>query len=201
MYEKMHIHKAIMLIVSQNLSNYDMNIPEDAIFRINLAWVNNIEELTKILKKHSSHQIFLDLPINRTKPPDNSYLIDDLIPIINNNENIEYLAISNVDDELIISNFLEKLPNHTKIVPKIESPKGISNINNIVDKLPYENKIIMLDHDDLFSSLKKLGEPDSKFVDYIEKLTTFCTKNNILLLRTVGVIFSDTEKRLTQYMK
>lgn len=201
MYEKMHIHKAIMLIVSQNLSNYDMNIPEDAIFRINLAWVNNIEELTKILKKHSSHQIFLDLPINRTKPPDNSYLIDDLIPIINNNENIEYLAISNVDDESIISNFLEKLPNHTKIVPKIESPNGISNISNIVDKLPYENKIIMLDHDDLFSSLKKLGEPDSKFVDYIEKLTTFCTKNNILLLRTVGVIFSDTEKRLTQYMK
>ena len=201
MYEKMHIHKAIMLIVSQNLSNYDMNIPEDAIFRINLAWVNNIEELTKILKKHSSHQIFLDLPINRTKPPDNSYLIDDLIPIINNNENIEYLAISNVDDESIISNFLEKLPNHIKIVPKIESPKGISNISNIVNKLPYENKIIMLDHDDLFSSLKKLGEPDSKFVDYIEKLTTFCTKNNILLLRTVGVIFSDTEKRLTQYMK
>ena len=201
MYEKMHIHKAIMLIVSQNLSNYDMNIPEDAIFRINLAWVNNIEELMKILKKHSSHQIFLDLPINRTKPPDNSYLIDDLIPIINNNENIEYLAISNVDDESIISNFLEKLPSHTKIVPKIESPNGISNINNIVDKLPYENKIIMLDHDDLFSSLKKLGEPDSKFVDYIEKLTTFCTKNNILLLRTVGVIFSDTEKRLTQYMK
>ena len=197
----MHIHKAIMLIVSQNLSNYDMNIPEDAIFRINLAWVNNIEELTKILKKHSSHQIFLDLPINRTKPPDNSYLIDDLIPIINNNENIEYLAISNVDDESIISNFLEKLPNHIKIVPKIESPKGISNISNIVNKLPYENKIIMLDHDDLFSSLKKLGEPDSKFVDYIEKLTTFCTKNNILLLRTVGVIFSDTEKRLTQYMK
>jgi len=201
MCEKMHIHKAIMLIVSQNLSNYDMNIPEDAIFRINLAWVNNIEELTKILKKHSSHQIFLDLPINRTKPPDNSYLIDDLIPIINNNENIEYLAISNVDDESIISNFLEKLPSHTKIVPKIESPNGISNINNIVDKLPYENKIIMLDHDDLFSSLKKLGEPDSKFVDYIEKLTTFCTKNNILLLRTVGVIFSDAEKRLTQYMK
>ena len=59
-----------MLIVSQNLSNYDMNIPEDAIFRINLAWVNNIEELMKILKKHSSRQIFLDLPINRTKPPD-----------------------------------------------------------------------------------------------------------------------------------
>ena len=201
MYEKMHIHKAIMLIVSQNLSNYDMNIPEDAIFRINLAWVNSIEELMKILKKHSSHQIFLDLPINRTKPPDNSYLIDDLIPIINNNENIEYLAISNVDDESIISNFLEKLPNHTKIVPKIESPNGISNISNIVNKLPYENKIIMLDHDDLFSSLKKLGEPDSKFVDYIEKLTTFCTKNNILLLRTVGVIFSDAEKRLTQYMK
>ena len=201
MYEKMHIHKAIMLIVSQNLSNYDMNIPEDAIFRINLAWVNNIEELMKILKKHSSHQIFLDLPINRTKPPDNSYLIDDLIPIINNNENIEYLAISNVDDESIISNFLEKLPNHTKIVPKIESPKGISNISNIVNKLPYENKIIMLDHDDLFTKLIKNNETSDSFQKYIRRLVKYANDNDITLLRTIGVIFSDDEKRISDYVR
>ena len=30
-----------MLIISQNLTNYEVDIPQDAIFRINLAWINN----------------------------------------------------------------------------------------------------------------------------------------------------------------
>ena len=201
MYEKMHIHKAIMLIVSQNLSNYDMNIPDDAIFRINLAWVNNIEELTKILKKHSSHQIFLDLPINRTKPPNNSYLIDDLIPIINNNENIEYLAISNVNSKQDLEPYIDVIPNTVTLVPKIESPDGISNVSEIVQTIPGKEKILMLDHDDLFSSLTKLNESPSKFKDYINALTKFCADNEVVLLRTIGVIFSDEEKRATQYIK
>ena len=50
-----------MLIVSQNITNYDMPLPKDAIFRINLAWVNDIDELKIILNKHESHTIFLDL--------------------------------------------------------------------------------------------------------------------------------------------
>ena len=29
----------------------------------------------------------------------------------------------------------------------------------------------------------------------------YCEKNNVTLLRTVGVIFSDEEKRTTQYIK
>ena len=33
-----------MLIVSQNLTNYEMDIPHDAIFRVNLAWINNLKE-------------------------------------------------------------------------------------------------------------------------------------------------------------
>ena len=31
--------------------------------------------------------------------------------------------------------------------------------------------------------------------------TKYCNENNISLLRTVGVIFSDSEKRITQYIK
>jgi len=38
-----------MLIVSQNITNYDIPVPENAIFRINLAWVISIDELTNIL--------------------------------------------------------------------------------------------------------------------------------------------------------
>ena len=68
-------------------------------------------------------------------------------------------------------------------------------------KLPYENKTVMLDHDDLFSSLKKRGEPESEFVKYIDELINFCNTKNVQLLRTVGVIFSDSEKRITQYIK
>ena len=58
----------------------------------------------------------------------------------------------------------------------------------------------MLDHDDLFSALTRLNESQSKFRDYIDELVTFCNENNITLLRTIGVIFSDEEKRITEYI-
>ena len=86
-----------MLIISQNLTNYKVDIPKDAIFRINLAWVNDLNELQAILKKHKTRKIFLDLPTNRTKPPNNKYSIDELIPIIKSNKNIKYFAISNIN--------------------------------------------------------------------------------------------------------
>ena len=68
-----------MLIASQNITNYPFNIPENAVFRINLAWINHIDDLKKLLEKHSNQKIFLDLPINRTKPPNNKYSFEDLI--------------------------------------------------------------------------------------------------------------------------
>ena len=42
---------------------------------------------------------------------------------------------------------------------------------------------------------------DSDFKEYIKKLVIFCEKNNVKLLRTIGVVFSDTEKRISQYIK
>jgi len=59
----------------------------------------------------------------------------------------------------------------------------------------------MLDHDDLYSNLIKKKEIPGKFKDYIINLSKFCQENNVTLLRTIGVIFSDEEKRTTQYMK
>ena len=71
-----------MRIFSQNLTNYDISVPEGAIFRINLAWINSLDELRVLLKKHASSKIFLDLPMGRTKPPNNKYSFDDLITIL-----------------------------------------------------------------------------------------------------------------------
>ena len=59
----------------------------------------------------------------------------------------------------------------------------------------------MLDHDDLFSSIIRKNENKNNFQKYIRKLIDFCEKENISLLRTVGVMFSDDEKRITQYEK
>jgi hypothetical protein len=190
-----------VLIISQNLSNYNFPVPENVVYRINLAWVNDLTELKTILSKHKNHSIFLDLPINRTKPPNNNYSISDLVPILEANSNVKYLAISNVNSKSDLNEYVDTIPKQIIIVPKIESPIGVSNIDEIVSSLDYSERVIMLDHDDLYSALTKLGEPPSKFKDYVNKLIKYCDEKNVVLLRTVGVIFSSEEKRVTQYIK
>lgn len=184
-----------MLIVSQNLSNYDLPLPEDAVFRINLAWVSSLDELKSLLKKHKKHSIFLDLPVRRIKPPNYNYSMNDLLPILHEYQNIKYFAISNVESAEDLSKYLEIIPKDVTVVPKIENALGISNIKEITDKL-HSQKVIMLDHDDLYSSLVKSNK-FSSFKECVNELIDFCNANNITLLRTKGVIFGDDEKRVT----
>ena len=190
-----------MILISQNLVNYDIPIPKNAVFRINLAWVNSIDQLKELLTLHKKHDIFLDLPTNRTKPPNNRYSLEDIISVIETNSNVRYIALSNVEGKSDLQPFLDKLPDHINIVPKIETPNAIVNIKEICDSLKTERKILMLDHDDLFSSIIHNNEDKNKFQEYIKRLIDYCVENNISLLRTVGVIFSDDEKRTTQYEK
>jgi len=190
-----------MLIISQNLENYDLMLPKEAVFRINLAWCNSLEELEGKLAKNKKSEFFIDLPVGRVKPPNNRYSLDDLIPIIESNRQIKYFAISNVENKNDLQPFLDKLPDHVNLIPKIESPNAVLNIKEICDALKTEKKIVMLDHDDLFSSIIHNNEDKDNFQEYIKKLIDFCEDNNISLLRTVGVVFSDDEKRITQYEK
>jgi len=190
-----------MILISQNITNYDFNIPKDAVFRINLAWINTIEQLRELLEKHASQKIFLDLPINRTKPPNNKYSFDDLISIFEKFENIKYLAVSNVARPEDIRNYLSSSPSNITIVPKIESRLGVENIESIINELRDGEKIIMLDHDDLFSDLIKSGISSEEFSEYVNKLVDFCNENKIELLRTNGVIFADERKNVSNYVK
>ena len=168
-----------------------MPFPSDVIYRINLAWINTVDELSEILSKHKNHKIFLDLPIRRTKPPENRYSIDDLTPIIKNFSNIRYLAVSNVNSKDDVLDIQNKLPDNITLVPKIESILGIVNIKSIIDSIKSKKKIIMLDHDDLYRSIEKNNELISKFQNSINTLIEFCKENEIILLRTRGVIFAD----------
>ena len=97
--------------------------------------------------------------------------------------------------------FLNSIPKNVTIVPKIESPKGVKNIEEIIKKLDYEEQIVMLDHDDLFSNIKKENEDPSNFQKYIKILIEKCRENNVSLLRTIGVVFGTEEKRTTDYVK
>jgi len=190
----------VMRIFSQNIINYGIPVPENSILRINLAWINSIEELEIILQKNNNSDIFLDLPVGRTKPPNNKYSFDDIVLILQKNTNIKYFAISNVNSADNIKELIKKIPKQVSLVPKIESPEGVKNIGEITEVLG-DKKIIMLDHDDLYSNLIKKNEKPEKFKEYISNLSNFCQKNNVIMLRTIGVIFSDDETRVTQYSK
>ena len=188
-----------MLIVSQNLTNYEIDIPQDAIFRVNLAWINNLKELEVILEKYRSRKIFLDLPANRIKPPNNKYDIDELIPIIKSNQNIKYFAVSNINSIDDLEMYFSIIPKRVILIPKIESVEGITNIKQITDALG-PNKIIMFDHDDLYSSIFQSKQPISKFLECFKKLMEHCKKHKVVLLRTVGVVFSAEEKKVSDYI-
>ena len=134
-----------MLIASQNLSNYGIPVPENTIFRINLAWTNTLDELKDLLQKHQTHDIFVDLPIHRTKPPNNKYSFEDIVPIFQSNPNVKYLAISNVESSNDLKKYLDVLPKSITLIPKIESPTGVNNIEDTMkNEIPISTPITIL---------------------------------------------------------
>ena len=62
-------------------------------------------------------------------------------------------------------------------------------------------KIVMLDHDDLYSEILRNHGNQEEFIKYLENLAAFCDKYNVILLRTIGVLFADSEKRISEYVK
>ena len=190
----------MLRIISQNIKNYGIEVPSDTMLRINLAWCNSIKQLKDILGKHKNNSIFLDLPIKRIKPPNNKYTLDDLVPVISSYNQIKYFAISNVESSADLEEYIQKIPANIILVPKIESPMAIQNISEIVNAIPSKEKILMLDHDDLFSTIIMNEESYDIFQNYIKKLVDFCEENKIILLRTIGVMFSDEEKRISDYI-
>jgi len=180
-----------MILISQNLRRY-MDLPKDAVIRINLAWVENLEKLETMLSSFKN-EVFMDLPVGRTKPPNNNYTIEELKHIFDSNSNVKYLAISNVESSTDIYDYIQLFNRKVSIVPKIETKKSIDNISNICEAIVGE-KIIMLDHDDLFTDLIQNNVPPSNFFKYIEKLENFCKEKSVRLLRTRGVIFSDKDE-------
>jgi citrate lyase beta subunit len=178
-----------MLLVSSHILDCgEIRLPDDVVIRVNLAWVNPLNLYDKL--RDIPHDIYLDNPVGRVKPPNNKYSVENIISIIVEfNQKIKYLAISNVEHAEDLKLF-DHMISSVSLVPKIETIKGIENIDHIIKAMPSAG-YIMLDHDDLCSDLIRNNiDPDLMYTKYIDPLIEFCRVEGINLLRTQGIVFS-----------
>jgi citrate lyase beta subunit len=180
-----------MLLISQNLWNYDIALPKDTVMRINLAWVDDLAELTEMVSS-VQNSVFLDVPTGRNKPPNNRYTLEQVAPVLGQHPNIRYVAISNVEAGEVIEQFRSVLGEGINLVPKIETRVGIGNIAAIRASLG-DDATMMLDHDDLFNDVMTSDGDAAEYTGLINQLVKFCAANGVRLLRTRGVIFSDRD--------
>jgi citrate lyase beta subunit len=180
-----------MLLISQNLWNYDIALPKDTVMRINLAWVDDPADLAEMVSS-VQNAVFLDVPTGRKKPPNNRYSLEQVAPVLAQHPNIRYVAISNVEGGAVIEQFRSVLGADINLVPKIETRVGIGNIAAIRDSLG-DDATMMLDHDDLFNDVMTSEGDAAEYTGLIDQLIDFCDANGVCLLRTRGVIFSDTD--------
>ena len=178
-----------MIIASQNILNYGVELPAGAFLRLNLAWHYNLKSAKKLLYEYEGYEIFLDVPMGRKKPPNFTHEINDIMALVANFSNIEYVAISNIENSGQVI-YYQGLFSRVKIVPKIETYIGIRNARDIIQALNYRDKVIMLDHQDLHSDLISMGRED-EYLELVGILEKTCQEKGALLLRTVGVVFSE----------
>ena len=171
------------MIISNNALKYFDRLPKDLVVRINIAWLKSIKEL-ELLLKNSTHDIYLDCATGRTKYPKPKISLQQVLPIIKKLHRIKYLAISNSESPDVLHNIRKVVSQKIIIVPKIETQKGISNLESICKAA--ETKVVMLDKEDLYYNLNRDNQTLKK---WLTKLNRAATKNNIRILRLQGVIF------------
>jgi len=180
-----------MIIVSQNAIKYGVGLPVGTVLRVNLAWHKDLANLPAMLMSRRDYKIFLDVPIGRRKPPSYHHEINDVVQLVVKHNNIEYVAISNIENENQVIHY-QALFKETKLVPKIESYIGLRNIKDIILALHYKDKVIMLDHQDLYADLLRMGVEED-YLGLVDALSVECKNVRVRLLKTVGVVFSNGE--------
>ena len=171
------------------LSNHLLTLPEfrnvdDVVIRINMAYVNDIFELEEFV--NIDYDIFLDYPQGRTKPPKPVLHIPDALDIMKRYKNIKYFALSNIEDVSEVTTICDVIPNRVSFVPKIETLKGVLNLEKIFEGGIVKH--IMLDTEDLYTDV----ENDVQLYTYlIDRVKNSCYKYNIQLLELYGVVFKN----------
>ena len=173
-----------MLLISNHLLtlNQFKNV-EDVVVRINMAHVKDLRELKTFVNR--DYDVFLDYPKGRTKPPVPSLSLTDAITFTHKYDNIKYFATSNIEEVAEVDLICDMLPEHVSFVPKIETLKGVLNLNKLFDT----EKIfhIMLDSEDLYTDIRNDVE---LFLNLKERVKNTCTDYGVELLQLYGVVFN-----------
>lgn len=134
------------MIISNHLLG-KMELPEDTIIRVNLAWIKDANEAHKILTE-SEHDIYLDFPDGRTKPPRPTITLLQAL-VLSTYSSVKYFAISNAEDVGFLK-AIQKLTPAT-LVPKIETVAGVKAMPEMIDA---GITTFMLDKEDLYTNVQ-----------------------------------------------
>ncbi len=178
-----------LIVVSQNLLKYYVEFSIPVVLRVNLAWHKDLKSATELLESYVNTKIFLDVPIGRKKPPSFNHELAAVSLFIAIFPNIEYVAISNVENANQVSYYQARFK-PAKLVPKIESFIGVKNARDIIQALNYDDKVVMLDHQDLYAELIRMDSANS-YLALVDDLAKICKEEKACLLRTVGVVFAE----------
>lgn len=173
-----------MLLISNNADSLGVDYPENAVIRINTAWVNTVDSLRNELVRLKDREIYLDYPIGRSKPPCPQMSWSDILLIANEFDNVKYFAWSNAENADDLEFARMKLVDRIKLVPKIETLIGVLHLDEIVKAA--KTDLIMLDKEDLYVASKS-AEIYSHFLEYVRKKTK---ELNIEMIELKGIIFS-----------
>ena len=173
-----------MILISNHLTQLDQfKKLKDIVIRINMAHVNDSKQLEEFV--NVPYDIFLDYPKGRSKPPLPSANLLEAIEFTRKYDNIKYFATSNIEEVAEVNLICELLPTGVSFVPKIETLKGVLNL----DKLFGTGKIahIMLDAEDLYTNIQNDVE---LFVNLKDRVRRICGKYNVECLELYGVVFN-----------
>lgn len=158
-------------------------IPPEAIIRINVAWVKDALQLKEYL--NIDYKVFVDYPEGRNKPPIPKLSYAEAIDILKKFNNVKYLAVSNIESGNIAGLYKQSMFNGIEFVPKIETVKGVYNLESIVKET--QAKHIMLDTEDLFLDAKNTQE----YLHLINEVDIICKELGVKIFKLQGVIFSE----------
>ena len=170
------------------ISNHLLTLPEfenveDVVIRINMAHVRDMKQLKQFLDR--DYDLFLDYPKGRSKPPVPSLSFTDSLKVLSKYDNIKYFATSNIEEVAEVNLICEMLPDGVSFVPKIETLKGVLNLDKLFDTGKINH--IMLDSEDLYTDVRNDVE---LFLNLKNRVTETCKEYNVELLQLYGVVFA-----------
>lgn len=173
-----------MILSNNALKLFDV-LPTDLVIRVNVAWSKDAEELHTILV-NATHPIYLDYPTGRTKPPKPTIPLDEVLALANRMPRVKYFAFSNAEDPVYVTELRNQVRSTVKLVPKIETVKGVENFAAICKAA--QTDMIMLDHEDLYVSV---NHDSTEYTRQRNLVFEAGKQNNVKVYIVQGIIFDE----------